>query len=83
MYTGAFTEFKNYAPNQPPWQGTYPLEGIGFSQDCWVRVGRERPKSIVIKNSELIEIVTPNLTLSSPDLPMRWMSSRRSPSDYF
>lgn len=30
MYTGAFTEFKNYAPNQPPWQGTYPLEGIGF-----------------------------------------------------
>jgi hypothetical protein len=35
------------------------LEGERFSQDCWVRIGRERPKSIVIKGPELIEIVTP------------------------
>lgn len=30
MYDNAFTEFKNYAQNLQPWNGTYPLEGVGF-----------------------------------------------------
>ncbi len=54
------------SPSQGPMSGNtrVSIEGIGFSQDCWVRVGRERPKSIVIKNSELIEIVTPPCKIS-------------------
>jgi hypothetical protein len=49
------------SPSQGPMSGNtrVSIEGMGFSQDCWVRIGRERPKSIVIKNAELIEIVTP------------------------
>ena len=49
------------SPNQGPMSGNtrVSLEGEGFSQDCWVRIGRERPKSVVIKGPQLIEIVTP------------------------
>lgn len=49
------------APNQGPMSGNtrVSLEGERFSQDCWVRIGRERPKSMTIKGPELIEIVTP------------------------
>jgi hypothetical protein len=54
------------SPSQGPMSGNtrVSIEGIGFSQDCWVRIGRERPKSIVIKNAELIEIVTPPCKIS-------------------
>ncbi len=49
------------APNQGPMSGNtrVSLEGEGFSQDCWVRIGRERPKTTTIKGTQLIEIVTP------------------------
>lgn len=49
------------APNQGPTSGNtrVSIEGEGFSQDTFVRIGRERPKSIVIKSPEVIEIVTP------------------------
>ena len=54
------------SPSTGPMSGNtrVTLEGIGFSQDCWVRIGRERPKTIVIKNAELIEIVTPPCKIS-------------------
>ena len=49
------------APNQGPMSGNtrVSIEGDGFSQDCWVRIGRERPKSVTIKGPNVIEIVTP------------------------
>ena len=49
------------APNQGPMSGNtrVSIEGEGFTQDCWVRIGRERPKSITIKGPTVIEMVTP------------------------
>jgi hypothetical protein len=54
------------APNQGPMSGNtrVSLEGEGFSQDCWVRIARDKPKSMVIKGPQLIEIVTPPCKIS-------------------
>jgi hypothetical protein len=54
------------APNQGPMSGNtrVSIEGEGFSQDCYVRIGRERPKSITYKGPQLIEIVTPPCKIS-------------------
>ncbi|MFO0587924.1 MAG: IPT/TIG domain-containing protein [Polyangiaceae bacterium] len=54
------------SPSSGPMSGNtrVSLEGVGFTQDCWVRIGRERPKTTVIKNSETIEIVTPPCKIS-------------------
>ncbi|MEZ4297787.1 MAG: IPT/TIG domain-containing protein [Polyangiaceae bacterium] len=54
------------SPNQGPMSGNtrVSLEGEGFTQDCFVRIARERPKSITIKGPQLIEIVTPPCKIS-------------------
>jgi hypothetical protein len=54
------------APTQGPMSGNtrVSIEGEGFTQDCWVRIGRERPKAVTIKSDTAIEIVTPPCKVS-------------------